>query len=112
MDVNRFVVKVRNNLDKVLIGLAALTLVAAGWQIYDYRSYVDCQIKVNDSVVKALDANEGVSRALQKSMDVILAQPPRSREEQRAVLVELQAALNRRQQVMATVPPVPSEGCR
>lgn len=107
-----FINKLRPNLDKVLIGLAAVAMALSGVQLYNQRSYVDCQIQVNDSVVRALDANQEVARVFRDSMNILLAQPPRPAEERRKAFEDLAAALNHQQEVMATIPPVPSEGCR
>lgn len=103
--------KLRNNMDKVLVGVAAVILATSGWQIYSYRSYVNCQIQVNDTVVKALDADEEVSKVFQESMNILLAQPPKSADERRAAFEKLRLALNHQQEVMATIPPVPSRAC-
>jgi hypothetical protein len=104
--------KIRQHLEKVLIAASGLVILVGGYFTWDYRSYTECQTKVNDSVVQAIDANQQTMTTFREALTVLLTQPPRPPEERLAAFQRLQEALNRQEALMSTIPRVPSEGCR
>jgi hypothetical protein len=104
--------KIRQHLEKVLIAASGLVLLVGGYFTWDYRAYAECQAKINDSVVQAIDANQQTMTTFREALTVLLAQPPRPPEERLAAFQRLQEALNRQDALMSSLPPVPSEGCR
>lgn len=89
---DRVIDVVRKNIDKVLIAISGLTLLAGGWVTLDFKNYTDCQVQL-------LEASRDTTTSFRESLVVLLATPPRPIEERRQALVRLQEALQKQQQI-------------
>lgn len=85
---------IRQNVDKVLVILAAIAMGVSGYLTYDYKEHVDCQVRL-------LEADRTFTADFSNAMVTLMAQPPVPAEQRRIAFERVRDALVAKQQVQA-----------
>jgi hypothetical protein len=90
--LSRKITLLRKHLDKVLVALSGVAILASGYLTYDYKSSVDCQVQL-------LDADRQFTTTFTNAMVILLAQPPHPVEERRLAFEQVRIALVEKQRI-------------
>lgn len=85
---------IRQHLDKVLIGLAAIAMGVSGYLTYDYKQQMDCQLQL-------LTADRQFTSDFSSAMVILMSQPPAPVEQRRLAFERVRDALVEKQRVQA-----------
>ena len=90
--VGGIITKIRQHLDKALIGLAAIAMAISGYLTYDYKQVVDCQVKL-------LEADRKFTGDFTSAMVILLTQPPAPVDQRRQAFERVRDALVEKQRI-------------